>query len=103
MSHTSSKTTPTPSQGILHDIWSSVFTPGTNPGLLRATHITFVFLFLSLGFLLVVSDFNGHVLALLGIALGLFGLLMVFVKELDAVAKQGVPPGAILHDATKQE
>ena len=55
-----------------HGLWTSIFTPGANAQLLLAMNLSFLALFLSLVFLLYASGFNGHVIALLVIALCLF-------------------------------
>ncbi|RKP25966.1 ER protein Pkr1-domain-containing protein, partial [Syncephalis pseudoplumigaleata] len=70
---------------FMHGLWTSIFTPGANSQLLLAMNVSFVALFLSLLFLLLATGGNGHVFALLFIAMGLFASVQWFVRELAAV------------------
>ncbi|KAI9597366.1 ER protein Pkr1-domain-containing protein [Syncephalis fuscata] len=72
-------------QQFAEGLWTSIFTPGANSQLLLAMNVSFVALFLSLLFLLFASGFNGHVFALLAIAVCLFASVQWFVNELAAV------------------
>jgi hypothetical protein len=65
------------------DLWESIFTPGTTPALVRATHFSFAALVLLLISLLV-ATWNLHFLALLVIASGLWAAVTWFVGELEA-------------------
>ncbi|KAI9227046.1 MAG: ER protein Pkr1-domain-containing protein, partial [Piptocephalis tieghemiana] len=67
---------------MLEQVISSIFTPGTNPGLVKATNRAFMALFASLLFLLAVSGGNLHVVALLVIAGCLYGSIQWFITEL---------------------
>ncbi|KAI8053470.1 ER protein Pkr1-domain-containing protein [Syncephalis plumigaleata] len=81
-------TNETPAAGweqFVHGLWSSIFTPGANSQLLLAMNVSFIALFLSLLFLLFATGGNGHVLALLLIAGGLFASIQWFVHELAVV------------------
>lgn len=60
---------------FISELWESVFTPGVNPALLKATYGAFIMLIVTLGTLLVFTR-NMHVLALLIIAICLIGSLV---------------------------
>lgn len=66
--------------GLLADVIDSVFTPGTNSGLVSAMSYSFYGLFLVLlCMLFLTGGTNGHVWALLGLSLGLFVSIKWFV------------------------
>ena len=50
----------------------SIWTPGTNTGLIKAMNASFYALFATLLIMLFLTSGNGHVWALLGLSLGLF-------------------------------
>lgn len=56
----------------LDDVVASVFTPGTNKGLVRAMTYSFYALFVTLLGMLWLTGGNLHVVALLTLAVGLF-------------------------------
>lgn len=62
-------------------LWESVFTPGTTPLLIKATHGSFVLLVLSLISLIYISG-SIHFVNLLIIALLLWATVTWFVQEL---------------------
>lgn len=66
------------------DLWESIFTPGTTPALLKATHGSFVLLLLSLLFLVYYSG-SIHFINLFIIAAILYALVIWFVAELRRV------------------
>lgn len=57
---------------MLGDIVDSIFTPGTNSGLIRAMDMSFYALFVTLAALVVMTRGNGHVCALFALSIGLF-------------------------------
>lgn len=59
-------------RSMLGDIIDSIFTPGTNSGLIRAMEMSFYALFATLLGLVVLTRGNGHVCALFGLSVGLF-------------------------------
>lgn len=67
---------------FLVDLWDSVFTPGTNPALIRATHTSFVLLVLSLIWMVFTSK-SIHFFNLLIIALCLWASVTWFLFELE--------------------
>lgn len=67
---------------FIEDLWKSVFTPGTSPALMKATHASFIALFLALLFLIYQSR-SIHYVNLLVIAIALYLLVLWFVKELE--------------------
>lgn len=64
------------------DLWDSVFTPGTNPALIRATHTSFVLLVVSLIWMVFTSK-SIHFFNLLIIALCLWASVTWFLSELE--------------------
>lgn len=66
---------------FLVELWESIFTPGTTPALLKATHVSFVLLHLSLISLIYLTR-SIHFINLLVIALLLHGAVIWFVNEL---------------------
>ncbi|KAK9479494.1 ER protein Pkr1-domain-containing protein [Lipomyces japonicus] len=79
---------------FFHDLWDSIFTPGTTPTLVRATHYSFAALLVTLASL-TIATFNKHFLILTFIAGCLWGTLTWFISELEKVkeqlAKQNAP------------
>lgn len=57
---------------MLSDVISSIFTPGTNSGLIQAMSYSFYALFVTLFGMVLLTGGNGHVVALLGLSVGLF-------------------------------
>lgn len=70
------------------DLWDSVFTPGTNPALIRATHGSFVLLTMSLLWMVFTSR-SIHFLNLLVIALCLWATVTWFLAELEKEKAKG--------------
>lgn len=64
------------------ELWESVFTPGTTPALIKATHASFIMLIISLLFLIYLSG-SIHFINLLVIALLLYGSVIWFINELN--------------------
>mmetsp|Transcript_8526 Transcript_8526/g.10629 ORF Transcript_8526/g.10629 Transcript_8526/m.10629 type:complete len:127 (+) Transcript_8526:3141-3521(+) len=64
------------------ELWESVFTPGTTPALIKATHASFIMLIISLLFLIYLSG-SIHFINLLVIALMLYGSVIWFINELN--------------------
>lgn len=62
------------------ELWESVFTPGTTPALIKATHASFILLILSLLSLIYLSR-SIHFINLLVIALLLYGSVIWFINE----------------------
>lgn len=73
---------------FLVDLWESIFTPGTTPTLIKATHGSFVLLILSLLFL-IWNALNIHTVMLLVIALCLWATLTWFIAEVAKLKKEG--------------
>lgn len=57
---------------MLADIVDSIFTPGTNSGLIRAMDMSFYALFAVLVVMVVLTRGNGHICALFALSVGLF-------------------------------
>ncbi|KAK7205897.1 ER protein Pkr1-domain-containing protein [Myxozyma melibiosi] len=76
------------------DLWESIFTPGTTPTLVKATHYSFAALVVTL-VTLCVSTLNKHFFFLTAIALGLWAGITWFITELEKLkeemAKQNTP------------
>ena len=64
----------------LRDIVDSIFTPGTNEGLLRAMNWSFYALFATLSALLVATRGNVHVVALLTLSVALWASIKWCVR-----------------------
>lgn len=64
------------------ELWESIFTPGTTPALIKATHASFIMLILSLVSLIYLSR-SIHFINLLVIALLLYGSVIWFINELN--------------------
>jgi len=67
---------------FLKELWESIFTPGTSPALVLATHASFVLLLLTLGALIYMSG-SIHYVNLFVISLILYGLVVWFIGELQ--------------------
>lgn len=70
------------------ELWNSIFTPGTTPQLVIATHASFIALFITLGWLIFVTKGNIHFIALLVIAVLLWISIIWFINELKNVNLQ---------------
>lgn len=57
---------------MLSDVISSIFTPGTNSGLIQAMSYSFYALFVTLFGMVLLTKGNLHVVALLVLSIGLF-------------------------------
>ncbi|CAK9436257.1 uncharacterized protein LODBEIA_P08150 [Lodderomyces beijingensis] len=64
------------------DLWDSIFTPGTTPALITATHVSFILLIISLVALCFLSR-SIHFINLLVIAVLLYGTVVWFIAELQ--------------------
>lgn len=64
------------------ELWESIFTPGTTPALMKATHASFILLLFSL-LALIYYTRSVHFINLFVIALLLYALVMWFVYELQ--------------------
>lgn len=69
---------------FITELWDSVFTPGTTPALIKATHASFIMLILSLVSLVFLSR-SIHFVNLLVIAVLLYGCVIWFIGELEKV------------------
>lgn len=69
---------------FITELWQSIFTPGTTPALLKATHASFILLILSLIWLIYLSG-SIHFINLLVIAVLLYATVIWFVNELEQV------------------
>ncbi|CUM64086.1 uncharacterized protein PRCAT00001675001 [Priceomyces carsonii] len=67
---------------FITELWESVFTPGTSPALIKATHGSFILLIISLISLIYLSG-SIHFINLLIIALFLYGTVVWFINELQ--------------------
>lgn len=65
------------------ELWESIFTPGTSPALIQATHGSFILLILLLALLIYVTK-SIHFVNLLVIAVLLYGSVIWFIGELKA-------------------
>ncbi|EMG48648.1 PKR1 V-type ATPase assembly factor PKR1 [Candida maltosa Xu316] len=63
------------------ELWESVFTPGTTPALITATHASFILLIISLITLIFLTK-SIHFINLLVIAVLLYGSVFWFINEL---------------------
>lgn len=70
------------------ELWNSIFTPGTTPQLIIATHASFIALFATLAWLIFVTKGNIHFIALLLIAVLLWLSIIWFIHELKNVKLQ---------------
>ncbi|GAA6047819.1 hypothetical protein JCM3770_004658 [Rhodotorula araucariae] len=66
----------------LRDIVDSIFTPGTNSGLLRAMNASFYALFATLFGMVVLTRGNGHVCALLALSVALWASIKWFLAQI---------------------
>ncbi|KAK6458932.1 SMK killer toxin resistance protein [Scheffersomyces xylosifermentans] len=66
------------------ELWDSIFTPGTTPALITATHVSFILLILSLIALIFLSG-SYHFYNLLAIAVLLYASVIWFINELKNV------------------
>lgn len=69
------------------DLWESIFTPGTTPALITATHGSFILLISSLLVLIYVTK-SIHFFNLLVIAVLLYGTVIWFISELQKAKLQ---------------
>ena len=67
---------------FFHDLWASVFTPGTTPALVLATNVTFFLLQIIL-LILLYATLSYHFIAMNIICVGLWGGVNWFVKEVE--------------------
>ncbi|KAM0756028.1 hypothetical protein T439DRAFT_351757 [Meredithblackwellia eburnea MCA 4105] len=77
--------------GILQDVLESIWTPGTNTGLIKAMNYSFYSLFIVLFGMVFLTNFNLHVCALLTLSVGLFFSLkwfLVQIQEIEAAQKK---------------
>lgn len=81
------------------ELWESIFTPGTTPALLKATHASFILLILSLVSLIVLTK-SIHFINLLVIAILFYITVIWFVNELQA---EKLKTNEQLNDEQKQE
>lgn len=86
MSTTRHAPPPTPQPSFFEALWVSIFTPGTTPTLLLATHVSFGLLLIVLA-LMYVGTRSLHFVALGGIAAGLWASITWFAGELEKVQK----------------
>ncbi|KAG5420986.1 PKR1 [Candida metapsilosis] len=66
------------------ELWESIFTPGTTPALIKATHGSFILLIVSLATLIFLTK-SIHFVNLLVIAVLLYGTVIWFINELQQV------------------
>lgn len=66
---------------FIQELWDSVFTPGTSPALIKATHASFVLLILSLITLIFMTR-SIHFINLLVISVCLYAAVIWFIEEL---------------------
>ncbi|KAI5948838.1 HNT3 [Candida theae] len=66
------------------ELWESIFTPGTTPALIKATHASFILLLASLATLIYLTK-SIHFVNLLVIAVLLYGTVVWFINELQQV------------------
>ncbi|CCF55483.1 hypothetical protein KAFR_0A00450 [Kazachstania africana CBS 2517] len=66
-------------------LWESIFEPGTSPQLIIATHVSFILLLVTLGSLIVITNYNIHFILLFIIASLLWITVIWFVNELKNI------------------
>ncbi|CAH6721877.1 V-type ATPase assembly factor Pkr1p [[Candida] jaroonii] len=66
------------------ELWESVFTPGTSPALITATHASFIALIISLSCLVYVTG-SIHFINLLVLSVLLYGTVIWFINELKQI------------------
>lgn len=71
---------------FLVELWESIFTPGTTPALIKATHASFLALITSLTVLIFFSK-SIHFVNLLVIAVLLYATVIWFIGELEKTKK----------------
>ena len=71
---------------FFHDLWASVFTPGTTPALVLATNATFFLLQITL-LILLYATLSYHFIAMNILCAGLWGGITWFVKEVEEFKK----------------
>ncbi|ORY06197.1 hypothetical protein K493DRAFT_25578 [Basidiobolus meristosporus CBS 931.73] len=84
----SNKTTEKPqetSQGLMADIWSSIFTPGVNGSVVKVMNISFIAALASLGFLAFATGGNIHAIIVLVLTACLFVAINLLVKEMEKI------------------
>ncbi|RCK59439.1 V-type ATPase assembly factor PKR1 [Candida viswanathii] len=84
------------------ELWESVFTPGTTPALITATHASFILLIISLITLIYLTK-SIHFFNLLVIAVLLYGTVFWFINELQKVKLQSNEELANKNGDTKKE
>ncbi|KAK9240624.1 ER protein Pkr1-domain-containing protein [Lipomyces kononenkoae] len=88
------------------DLWDSIFTPGTTPTLIRATHYSFAALLVTL-VALSIATYNKHFFFLTAIAGCLWGTLTWFIGELEKLkedmAKQNAPVTEEVKETVKEQ
>jgi energy-converting hydrogenase Eha subunit E len=67
---------------VASDVVDSIFTPGVNDGVIYAMNVSFYLLFVSLVFLLVLSEFNVYVLFLTLTSVALFATIQLFMAQI---------------------
>ncbi|KIR59225.1 hypothetical protein I314_04740 [Cryptococcus bacillisporus CA1873] len=87
-------TKPQVESGFVGLLVKSVFEPGANPAVVMAMNVCFVLLILTLFALAFLTQWNKHVLLLLGVTLLLWGSMAWFVLELTRVQNRpdNMPP-----------
>ncbi|PRT54546.1 V-type ATPase assembly factor PKR1 [Wickerhamiella sorbophila] len=72
---------------FVSNLWASIFTPGTTPTLVKATHGSFIALEITLVFMLVATK-SLHFVALLVLATGLWIAITWFISESSRLTEQ---------------
>ncbi|KAG9297119.1 hypothetical protein G9A89_019400 [Geosiphon pyriformis] len=84
---------PTSPSLIIVDVIESMFNPGFNSNVVLFMSIIFMLLFVCLIFLIVITDFNGHVIAFLGLSILFFLGLHWFIADIaQAQAVEALKP-----------
>ncbi|GAA6026130.1 hypothetical protein JCM11491_000887 [Sporobolomyces phaffii] len=73
---------------MLSDVVASIFTPGTNRGLIQAMSYSFYALFATLFGMVLLTGGNVHVVALLALSVGLFASIKWFLIQIKEVEEQ---------------
>ncbi|KAI8911021.1 hypothetical protein EDD86DRAFT_204220 [Gorgonomyces haynaldii] len=68
--------------GIVYDIFDSIFTPGLPPRVQAVLHLVFFLLVLNFVFMLWLTDFNGHVLFLTVVSMLMWITVTWFIANL---------------------
>ncbi|KAK9450718.1 ER protein Pkr1-domain-containing protein [Limtongia smithiae] len=87
---------------FIKDLWDSIFTPGTTPTLVKATHYSFIALTVTL-LVLCFTTFNKHFFFMTAIDLGLWAGITWFIGELEQMKAELAAKKAAEEEAKEGE